>query len=118
MNGINNKQPNNKIQMAQEITDANFSKIINSNKVVVVDFTASWCGPCRAIAPVIDAVSNEFSGRAVVGKLDVDRNPNTTAQFGVRNIPAILFFKDGKLVDKQSGGTSQSALAAKINSYL
>lgn len=101
--------------MSKEITDANFNQTINSNKVVVVDFWAPWCGPCRAIAPAIDVVSNEFAGRAVVGKLNVDSNPNTTAQFGIRNIPAILFFKDGKLVHKQAGAAE---LSARINSLL
>lgn len=104
--------------MAHEITDANFAQTIKSNKVVVVDFTAAWCGPCRALSPMIDELSSEFKGKAVVGKLDVDKNPTMTAQFSVRNIPAILYFKDGKLVDRQAGASSKSALAAKINSYL
>lgn len=101
-----------------EITDVNFESIIKSNKVVVVDFSANWCGPCRAIAPMIDQLAIEFKGKAIIGKIDVDGNPNSTTQYGVRNIPAILFFKDGKLVDKQAGGSTQSALSAKINSYL
>lgn len=104
--------------MAHEITDANFAQTIKSSKVVVVDFWAPWCGPCMAIAPMIDAISRDFSGKAVVAKMNVDQSPNTAAQFGIRNIPAILFFKDGKLVDRQSGASSMSALAAKISSYL
>lgn len=103
---------------ATEITDSNFDSIIKSNKVVVVDFSATWCGPCRTLAPMIDQLAIQFRGKAVIGKIDVDGNPNSTAKFAVRNIPAILFFRDGKLVDKQTGGATQSALSAKINSYL
>lgn len=104
--------------MSQEITDANFNNTINSNRIVVVDFWATWCGPCRAIAPIIEELSNEFKGKAIIGKLNVDINPNTTTQFGIRHVPAILFFKDGQLVGKHSGPFTKSMLTAKINSYL
>jgi len=104
--------------MSQEITDSNFSSIISSNKVVIIDFFANWCGPCKAIAPMIEEVSKEFEGRAIVGKLNVDVSPGVTAQFGIRNIPAFLFFKDGKLVDKQAGAGNKSAIVSKINSLL
>lgn len=104
--------------MSQEITDANFNQTIKSNKVVVVDFSADWCGPCKAIAPIIEQLSQEFQGRAVIGKLDVDRNKATTAQFGIRNIPAILFFQNGNMVHKEMAGTNKSALVNKINSLL
>lgn len=104
--------------MAIEITDQNFGQILKSNSVVVVDFSASWCGPCRAIAPIIDQLAREYNGRAIIGKLDVDMNPNTTNQFGIKNIPAILFFKNGKLVDKQMGSGQKSLFENKINALL
>lgn len=104
--------------MSQEITDSNFVQTIKSNKVVVVDFSAVWCGPCRALAPMIEQVSQEFQGRAIIGKLDVDKSPSTTAQFGIRNIPAILFFKNGIMVHKEGAGVPKSVLADRINSLL
>lgn len=104
--------------MSQEITDANFNSIIRTNKVVVVDFSATWCGPCRALAPMVDQLSSEFQGKAIVGKLDVDKSPATTAQFGIRNIPAILFFKNGNLVHKEGAGVTKSILADRIKSLL
>ena len=104
--------------MSQQITDSNFAQIINSNRAVVVDFNAIWCGPCKAISPIIDELSREYSGKAVVGKLDIDRNPQTAQQMGVRNVPTILFFKNGQLVDRHVGGAQKSVLAQKINSLL
>lgn len=103
--------------MAIEINDRNFNQIINSNKVVLVDFSATWCGPCKALSPVIDQLSQEYNGRAVIGKLDIERSPSTTAQFGIRSVPALLFFKNGQLVHKQAGG-QRVELSNKINSLL
>ncbi len=90
--------------MALEITDANFeSEVLKSNKPVIVDFWAEWCGPCRMVGPIIDEISDEYSGKAVVAKLDVDSNQEFAAKYGVRNIPTVLFFKDGELVDRKVG---------------
>ena len=104
--------------MSQEITDQNFSSIIQSNKLVVVDFSASWCGPCKALAPAIEQLSQEYNGKAVIGKVDIDRNPSMVAQFGIRNVPTLLFFKNGQLVDKMGGVPQKPWIVEKINSLL
>ena len=90
--------------MALEITDATFDEVVlKSDKPVVVDFWAAWCGPCRMVGPIIDEVSNEYEGKAVVGKVDVDANQEFAAKYGVRNIPTVLVFKDGEIVSRQVG---------------
>ncbi len=105
--------------MALEITDANFkSTIIESDKVAIVDFWAEWCGPCRMIGPIVEELSKEYADTAVIGKLNVDNNPEVSTEFGVRSIPTILFFKGGKLVDKQVGVVPKSVLEGKIKLYL
>lgn len=104
--------------MALQITDANFNEVIKGNKLVVVDFWAEWCGPCKMVGPIIDELANEYDGKVVIGKVDVDNNPDVTAQFGIRNIPTILFFKDGEVVDKQVGAVAKPALAQKIEQLL
>lgn len=105
--------------MAFEFTDANFQKeAIDTDKVTVVDFWAEWCGPCRMITPLIEQLSEEYKGDAIVGKLNVDNNPTVAQQYGVRSIPTIIFLKNGEVVDKQVGVTSKAALAAKIDAAL
>ncbi|PKO97160.1 MAG: thioredoxin [Bacteroidetes bacterium HGW-Bacteroidetes-9] len=105
--------------MALELTDANFEElVIKSDKPVIVDLWAEWCGPCRMVGPVVEEMSHEYEGRAVIGKLDVDSNPGVTAKFGIRNIPTILFFKNGEVADKQVGAVPKSALVAKLEKLL
>ncbi len=105
--------------MAKEITDANFSEVVlKSDKPVLVDFWAVWCGPCRMIAPVVEELSNDFEGKAVVGKMDVDANPNTAGEYGIRSIPTLLIFKGGAVVDKVVGAVSKSVLASKLEAQM
>ncbi len=105
--------------MAFEITDANFQEKVRDNKgVAVLDFWAEWCGPCRMIGPIIDNLSSEYDGKALIGKVNVDENSEIPVEFGVRSIPTILIFKGGKLVDKHVGLTTQAALAQKIEAQL
>ncbi len=105
--------------MAFEFTDANFSsEVLEKNGVAVVDFWAEWCGPCRMITPIIEELSNDYDGKALIGKLNVDHNPEVAMKYGVRSIPTILIMKDGEIVDKQVGATSKAALEEKINAHL
>ncbi|HET7733748.1 MAG TPA: thioredoxin [Paludibacter sp.] len=104
--------------MALEFTDENIKEIINSGKPVVIDFWAEWCGPCRMVGPVVEELAKEYDGKVVVGKMDVDNNVDTPNEYGIRNIPTILFFKDGQLVDKQVGATQKAVLAAKVEALL
>lgn len=105
--------------MAIEITDANFEEIvINSNKPVLVDFWAEWCGPCRMVGPIVEELSKEYEGKAVIGKVDVDSNSMISSKLGIRNIPTLLIFKDGKVVDKQVGAVAKSVLAGKLDAQL
>jgi len=105
--------------MAVEITDANFESLVkNSDKLVLVDFWAEWCGPCRMVGPIVEELAKEYEGKAVIGKINVDNNPNVSTEFGVRNIPTILFFKNGKVVDKQVGAVPKAQLAAKLQAQL
>ena len=105
--------------MALEFTDANFDELVlQSDKPVIVDFWAVWCGPCRMVGPIVEEIGNDFEGKAVVGKVDVDNNPGISAKFGIRNIPTILFFKGGQIADKQVGAVPKQVLVKKLEALL
>ena len=104
---------------AIDVTDQNFEHLITKSRgAVLVDFGAEWCPPCKAMGPVLELVAKEFEGKALIGKLDVDANPQTTAKYGVRNLPTFLFFKDGNLIDRIIGAVPKSILEQKVNSML
>lgn len=105
--------------MATQLTDSNFKEtVLDSEKVTLVDFWAEWCGPCKAIGPIIEEISKEYEGKAIVGKVDVDSNPETAMKYGIRNIPTILFIKGGQVVDKQVGAVPKASLVAMLNKHL
>ncbi|MFL2611915.1 MAG: thioredoxin [Flavobacteriaceae bacterium] len=105
--------------MALEITDANFEEVVlKSSQPVLVDFWAEWCGPCRMLGPIIEELSSDYDGKAVIGKVDVDSNQQYAAQFGVRNIPTVLIFKDGELVNRQVGVSQKDVYADYIDALL
>ena len=105
--------------MAIELTDANFEeKVLKSDKPVLVDFWAEWCGPCRMVGPIVEELHKEYEGKAVVGKVNVDHNPEVSAKFGIRNIPTVLFFKNGEVVDKQVGAAQKSIYASKLDAQI
>lgn len=104
--------------MALSITDKNYEEIVAEGKPVVLDFWATWCGPCKMIAPYVEELAEEYEGVVNIGKCDVDENSDLPAQFGVRNIPTVLFIKNGEVVDKQVGATSKAALKEKVEALL
>ena len=105
--------------MALELTDSNFEEmVLKSDKPVLVDFWAEWCGPCRMVGPVVEELSKDYEGKAVVGKVNVDHNPDISMKFGIRNIPALLYFKNGEVVDKQVGAVSRDVLEEKLKAQL
>ena len=105
--------------MALELTDANFqTKVLDSDKLTLVDFWAEWCGPCRAIGPVIEELAVQYDGKINVGKVNVDHNPNLSVNYGITSIPAILFIIGGQIVDKQIGAVPKSVLDKKILAHI
>ena len=105
--------------MALQINDANFEEtVLKSNKPVLVDFWAEWCGPCRMLGPIIEELSSDYDGKAIIGKVDVDSNQQFAAQYGVRNIPTVLIFKDGELVNRQVGVSQKNVYSEYIDALL
>ncbi len=104
---------------ALELTDANFEELVlQADKPVLVDFWASWCGPCRMISPIVDDIAKDYTDTAVVAKMNVEDNSAIPAKYGIRNIPALLYFKDGEVVDRQVGAVPKSALTTKLDNLL
>ena len=104
--------------MVQEITDANLKSLLAEGKPVVVDCWAPWCGPCKMMHPVIDDLAGEYDGRVIIGKLNVDENPGTCEQFGIMNVPTVVFLKDGKEVDRVVGLAMKNVYEDKLNALL
>ncbi|MBT7687342.1 MAG: thioredoxin [Flavobacteriales bacterium] len=105
--------------MVFEFTDSNFdAEALASDKPVMVDFWAEWCGPCRMVGPIVEEVAGEYGDKAIVGKLNVDHNPNVAMKYGVRSIPTILFIKNGEVVDRQVGAVPKAALVKKLEAHL
>lgn len=105
--------------MAKAFTDSNFKEeVLDNDQLTVVDFWAEWCGPCRAIGPVIEELAHTYEGKVKIGKLNVDDNPEVSVQYGITSIPAILFLKNGKVVDKQVGAAPKSVLDKKIQAHI
>ena len=104
--------------MAKEINDANYKELLESGKPVVIDFWAPWCGPCRSIAPIVEELATAYEDRVIIGKYNVDEGDELGVEFGIRNIPTLLFFKDGQMVDKHVGTITHDALSAKIDALL
>ncbi len=105
--------------MAIAVNDSNFEEVVlKSEQPVLVDFWAEWCGPCKMMLPIVEEISKEFEGKLTVAKVDVDSSPGTAAKFGIRNIPTILFFKGGSVVDKQVGAVPKASLVEKVNKLL
>ena len=101
-----------------EITDSNFEEVLGSDKPILVDFWAEWCGPCKMIGPVVEELASDYDGKAVVGKVDVDVNPEVSAKFGIRSIPTLLVFKNGEVVDKQIGAVPKAVLSQKLEAQI
>ena len=104
--------------MEINITEENFKQVLADNPVVMVDFGATWCGPCKALAPVVEEIARDYEGKAAICKADVEECPSVAAQFRIRNVPTVLFFKNGEMVDKHVGTITRDALAAKIDALL
>ena len=104
--------------MAKVATNTNFSELLQDSKLVIVDFWATWCGPCKKVGPYIEELAEQYGDQAIIGKVDVDDNDELAMRFGVRNIPTILFIKDGQVVDKQIGAAAKNVLEDKLKAIL
>ena len=104
--------------MALTVTDSSLGEILQSDKPVVLDFWAEWCGPCRVVGPIIDELATEYNDKVVIGKVDVDNNDDITSKYGIRNIPTILFIKNGEVVDKHVGAAQKAVLVEKVENLL
>ena len=104
--------------MTQKITSENFEELIASGKPIVLDFWATWCGPCRRVGPIIEELANDYEGQVIVGKCDIEEDEDLPMRFGVRNIPTILFIKNGEVVDKQVGAAARPVVEEKLKSIL
>jgi thioredoxin 1 len=105
--------------MAHTFTDTNYEELVlKSDKPAVVDFGAEWCGPCKMLIPIIEEMSAEYEGRAVIGKVDVDNAPGIASRYGIRNVPTVIFIKNGEVADKQVGAVPKSTLVAKLEAIL
>lgn len=104
--------------MAKEFTKSNFEELLQNNVVVVADFWAEWCGPCRMITPIVEELASAYEGKVLIGKVNVDEEGDLATKYGIRNIPTVLFFKNGQIVDKQVGAAGKNVFEDKINALL
>lgn len=104
--------------MAKIISDQNYDALVAEGLPVIIDFSATWCGPCQKLAPIVDELATEYEGRVNIGKCDVDENQDLASRFGIRNIPSVLFIKNGEVVDKQVGAAPKQALVEKIEALI
>lgn len=104
--------------MAKQITDQNYAEIIAGDQLVVIDFWATWCGPCQRLTPIIEQLAEEYEGKAIIGKYNVDEGEDLVAQFGIRNIPVVLFIKGGEVVHKTVGAATKATLQEAIEKFL